>query len=120
MDPFSKVHPEGKDPNLIVQQHAASQRMTEADEARKHEEEEHANLLESRPELQDLLSALTNEKARSYFRLFLSREFNVENITFWEAVYVGERASRSNTCRDNPRHFRIARIAICNCRIAMQ
>ncbi|GMH99670.1 hypothetical protein TrVE_jg337 [Triparma verrucosa] len=43
-------------------------------------------LIQSRPELKDLNYCLNNQKARSYFRLFLSREFNVENISFWEAV----------------------------------
>ena len=45
-----------------------------------------AELIHSRHELDDLRTCLTNYKARSYFRLFLSREFNVENIAFWEAV----------------------------------
>ncbi|GMH86494.1 hypothetical protein TL16_g10564 [Triparma laevis f. inornata] len=43
-------------------------------------------LVQSRPELKQLENCLNNQKARSYFRLFLSREFNVENISFWEAV----------------------------------
>ena len=45
------------------------------------------DLVHSRPELINLRSCLHDPKARSYFRLFLSREFNVENIAFWEAVY---------------------------------
>ncbi len=44
------------------------------------------NLVNSRNELVDLKACLGHQKARSYFRLFLSREFNVENIAFWEAV----------------------------------
>ena len=44
------------------------------------------DLIHSRRELLDLAACLANYKARSYFRLFLSREFNVENIAFWEAV----------------------------------
>jgi hypothetical protein len=45
------------------------------------------DLVHSRPELVNLRSCLLDTKARSYFRLFLSREFNVENIAFWEAVH---------------------------------
>ena len=50
------------------------------------DEDANLDLIASRVELNSLNSALENEKARSYFRLFLSREFNVENITFWESV----------------------------------
>ena len=48
---------------------------------------DNAGLIESRFELSSLDACLSDPKARSYFRLFLSREFNVENIAFWEAVH---------------------------------
>jgi len=44
-------------------------------------------LVHSRPEFANLEACLHDSKARSYFRLFLSKEFNVENIAFWEAVH---------------------------------
>lgn len=48
---------------------------------------ERETVIFSRPELRNLDACLNDPKARSYFRLFLSKEFNVENIAFWEAVY---------------------------------
>lgn len=87
MGPFDKVFPDGQDPNNLSGKDGA----VAVEEAEMgsipSEEAEIQALLDSRAELKDLFSALQNEKARSYFRLFLSREFNVENIAFWEAVY---------------------------------
>jgi regulator of G-protein signaling len=50
-------------------------------------QEEREKLIASRSELHSLRDCLGNEKSRNYFRLFLSREFNVENISFWEAAH---------------------------------